>query len=157
MNSARLATLIDAHLDGTLTSAEAEELSSALVANPKVRREFWEHTALHGLAQEATQLEWLGTTALEEKVIRVPWRHWAVPLAAAAMVMLAMTWWLRTPPVRRSVEGVAVISRLVGVEWADASEARANGAVLAPGILRLKSGAALLVRRVGLPPFALIT
>ena len=146
MNASRLTTLIDAHLDGTLTAVEAEELSTALVANPEARREFWEHTALHGLAQEAVQLEWLGTAgpAVESNVVRVAWWRWAVPLAAAATVMLAMAWWLRTPPVRTSPDGVAVISRLVGVEWVDASEAHANGAVLAPGVLRLKSGAALL-------------
>ena len=34
MNASRLTTLIDAHLDGTLTAVEAEELSTALVANP---------------------------------------------------------------------------------------------------------------------------
>ena len=146
MKEARLATLIDAHLDGTLTTAEAEELSNALVEKPEVRRRFWEHAALHGLAQEAAQLEWLGTAgpAIEGNVVRVAWWRWAVPLAAAAMAMLAMTWWLRTPQVRTSAEGVALISRLVGVEWADATEARANGAVLAPGMLRPKSGAALL-------------
>lgn len=146
MNPKRLSQLIEAHLEGRLTSTEAEELNRALVAEPEARRLFWEHTALHGLTQEAARLEWLGTASpeVERKIIRVSWWRWAAPLAAAAVVVfLAVAWWMQPPKETEVTNGVAVLSRVVGVEWADASSPAA-GAVLAPGTLRLKSGAVLV-------------
>lgn len=144
MNPKRLSQLIDAHLEGKLTSIEADELSRAMFVEPEVRRLFWEHTALHGLIQEATRLEWLGTASaeVENKVVRVAWWRWAAPLAAAAaVVLLAVAWWQRTPRAQGLTNGVAVLTRVVGVEWADPNASRAAGAVLTPGSLRLKSGA----------------
>ena len=72
MNPKRLSQIIEAHLEGRLTSTEAEELNRALVGEPETRRQFWEHTALHGLTQEAARLEWLGTATPEvaNKIVR---------------------------------------------------------------------------------------
>lgn len=146
MNPKRLSQIIEAHLEGRLTSTEAEELNRALVGEPETRRQFWEHTALHGLTQEAARLEWLGTATPEvaNKIVRLPAWRWAAPLAAAAaVVFLAVAWWIQTPKETDATTGVAVLSRVVGVEWADAASPAA-GAVLAPVTLRLKSGAVLV-------------
>ncbi len=146
MNQKRLSQLIEAHLEGRLTSAEAEELNRSIVAEPEVRRLFWEHTALHGLTQEAARLDWLGAASpeVERRIVRVSWWRWAAPLAAAAAVIfLAVAWWIHPPREAGAVNGVAVLSRAVGVEWADAASPAA-GAVLPPGPLRLKSGAVLV-------------
>jgi Concanavalin A-like lectin/glucanases superfamily/FecR protein len=142
----RLSQLIESHLEGRLTSSEAEELNCAIVGEPEVRRLFWEHTALHGLTQEAARLEWLGTVSpeVDRRIVRVPWWLWAVPLAAAAAVIfLAIALWMPTSKETDMTNGVAVLSRVVGVEWADAASP-AVGAALAPGTLRLKSGALLV-------------
>lgn len=146
MNQKRLSQLIEAHLEGRLTSTEAEELNRAIVEEPEACRLFWEHTALHGLTQEAARLEWLGTASpeVERKIVRVTWWRWATLIAAAAaVVVFAVAWWMQTPKETDVTNGVAVLSRVVGVEWADASSPAA-GAVLAPGKLRLKSGAVLV-------------
>jgi hypothetical protein len=143
MNSQRLSELIEAHLDGTLTVAGAEKLSRAIVEEPEVRRQFWNHTALHGLTQEAARLEWLGSAApdVESKVVRVSWWRWTAPIAAAAAVLLSVAWWQRTPRENVRANTVAVLSRVVGVEWADATDSHSAGTALVAGSLRLKSGA----------------
>lgn len=146
MKDTELSRLIDAHLDGRLSASEAEALSQLLVRDADARRQFWEQTAVHGLLPEATQLEWLGKAAPEPErnVVRVAWWRWAVPLAAAAaLVLLAVVWRASQPNVPAST-GVALLSRVVGAQWADAADERAAGAVLSPGTLRLNSGAVMV-------------
>ena len=146
MTSQELSRLIDAHLEDRLTSAEAEALSEILVRDAGARRQFWEQSAVHGLLPEAAQLEWLGQAAPEPErnVVRVNWWRRIAPFAAAAAVaVLALVWWNRSPG-ERVTNGVAVLSRAVGAHWMDAADERVSGAVLSPGMLRLKSGAVLV-------------
>lgn len=147
MNAKELTRLMEAHLDGQLTVAEARDLSRVLISDQAARRQFWEHTAVHGLAQEAARLAWLGTAAPagESTLVRPRGWRWLAPLAVAAAVtlVLAIGWWRRGGD-EPSGQGVAILSRVVGVEWAEAASARAPGAVLAPGTVRLNAGAVLL-------------
>lgn len=146
MKDTELSRLIDAHLECRLSASEAEELSQLLVRDADARRQFWEQSAVHGLLPEATQLEWLGTAAPEPErnVVRVAGRRWAVPLAAAAaLVLLAVVWRGNQSGVSAS-NGVAVLARVAGAQWANAPDERAAGAVLSPGTLRLKSGAVMV-------------
>ena len=146
MNDTELSRLIEAHLDGRLSASEAEDLSQLLVRDADARRLFWERSAVHGLLPEATQLEWLGNASPEPErnVVRVAWWRWAVPLAAAAaFALLALVWRASQPNVPAST-GVALLSRAVGAQWADAADERAAGAVLSPGTMRLKAGAVMV-------------
>jgi len=143
MKDVKLTRLIEAHLEGTLTPAEAKELSRILATSPQARGQFWEQAAVHGLIQEAARLEWLGTASqtLEDKVVRVSWWRWAAPLAAAAALamLFAGNWWTQSPQ-KPQENGVAVLTRTVGEEWVDEQESLSKDAVLSPGTLRLKSG-----------------
>ena len=132
MTSQELSRLIDAHLEDRLTSAEAEALSKMLVHDVGARRQFWEQAAVHGLLPEAAQLEWLGQAVPEPErnVVRVNWWRRIAPFAAAATVaVLALVWWNRSPG-ERVKDGIAVLSRTVGAQLADAAEERTTGAVL---------------------------
>lgn len=78
--------------------------------------------------------------------------NWLAPLAAAAVLVAGAAWWVRenaslhpqdSEALETKANGVAMLARAVGVEWADGG-ARTSGSVLEPGTLRLKSGAALV-------------
>ena len=148
MNDRKLSYLIEAHLDGRLTEPEAEQLSRALADDPEARRQFWEHAALHGLTQEAARLEWLGTASpkVERAIISVrPWRLIAsLAAVAAVLAFLVVIYWIGKRPTERLSDGVAVLSLAVDPEWIDEAGPHAQGEVLSPGMLRLKSGAALI-------------
>ena len=139
----RLQALIDAHLDGTLSTADAAELSAWLERSPEAREFFWRHTAVHGLLPRASQQEWLDAPPVAAAVH--PRRGWIAGGLAAAAAIAAAVWFFpkgnatagdAEPPIR----GVAAVSRVAGVEWDDPAAVPAVGAVLAPGWLRLKAG-----------------
>ena len=148
MNPKRFDQLMEAYLHNRLTTGEAEEMSRQLVANPALRRQFWESAAVHGLMQEATRLEWLGAAASElaQKprwaVEKSWWWRWALPwttVTAALVVFVSV--WLTHKADNRSNGGVAILTRSVDAKWADARVAWGKNSVLPAGTLRLKSGA----------------
>ena len=146
MTAKELTRLIEAHLDGHLTEAEAQALSRELADHPAARRQFWDQAATHGLMQEAARLTWLKMAAPEAppKIARIDWSRWRAPLAAAAaFLILGLVWWLGGAHEQPS-RGVAVLARAVGAEWETDENTLSPGAVLSAGILRLKSGAAAI-------------
>lgn len=142
--------------DGTISPEAHARLEGILVGSEEARRLWFLHSDIEtGLADWAAMRRETSVqngVPFEPPVSNPLWR-WLVPLAAVAMVMLAAGWWLRDQGERPATadavveepkaNGVAVLARAVGVEWADGVE-RAAGAVLEPGMLRLKSGAALV-------------
>lgn len=165
MNEKRLQALIEAHLDRRLSADEADELSRVLIDSAEARTFFWQHTAVHGLLQEATRLEWLARAGDETLATRIGGSRasrpmfaapWAWATLATAVAVAAISWWspwsrpLVAADDRLSIaeqseaeprtRGVAKVARLAGVEWSDPASAPVAGSVLAPGWLRFKAG-----------------
>ena len=148
--------------DGTISSADHARLERILAGSAAARRQWFLHCDIEtGLADWAAVKAEKVTPFRSSDPTHTPhpshqsnsmWR-WLAPLAAAAVVMLAAVWWMREHGRQSSMavaateepkaNGVAVLSRTVGVEWTDGTE-RTSGTVLEPGVLRLKSGAALV-------------
>ena len=168
MNDAPLQTLIDAHLDGSLTPGQAAELSRALCESSDARRTYWKCAAIHGLLPQAAKIEWLGlargegaapVSSREPRSVRAWWTSphflWT---AAAVFMVLALGFWAPWNP-RQAADNadpeaeefadreappaphrVATITRMAGVEWADGNPALAVNSMLEPGWLKLKTG-----------------
>lgn len=160
MKTERLTDLIHAHLDGALSTEDAQELSTELVANSAARRVFWEHSSLHGLMTEAVHLAWLSGAASEyaEKIvpmpIEAPSKRWPgifrkAGLAAAACFVVGAGVWSSTrewwPWRDRSV---ATLERAPGAIWEMQGQIERN-ARLMPGRYRLSGGAAEIRFRSG--------
>ena len=139
-----LRALMAARNDGTISEDEHARLEKILAGSAEARRLWFLHCDIEtGITEWAAARNAGDALTLPRKVVRarVFWK-WAVPLAAAALVMLAAVWWWRGPAESRA-NGAAVLARAVGVEWEDGVE-RSAGTELAPGELRLKSGAVLV-------------
>ncbi len=139
-----LRAMMAAQNDGTISGDEHARLEKILAYSAEARRLWFLHCDIEtGLAEWAAARNSGDALTVPRKVVRsrVFWK-WATPLAAAALVMLAAVWWWRGPAESRA-NGAAVLARAVGVEWEDGVE-RMPGTVLAPGELRLKSGAVLV-------------
>ena len=144
--------------DGTISAADHARLEQLLTQSAEARALWFLHCDIEtGLA------DWAAVRHADcaENIVsfsppapqpaRTIWQ-WLAPLAAAAAIALGAVWWMRGNHTPRTVDtaaietranGIAVLSRAVGVEWAD-GVVRTAGAVLEPGTLRLKSGAALV-------------
>lgn len=139
--------------DGTLPEAGLARLEKLLAENPEARQMWFLHCDMEtGLA------DWAAARGARSMALHLPQDRtstpgarwgWAGSLAAAAALLVgAFLWWLGHSPVApMSTEtpssGVARLAAAVGVEWADGIE-RTPGAILAPGTLKLKKGAALV-------------
>ena len=153
-----LRALFSALNDGTISAAEHARLESILTQSAEARELWFLHCDIEtGMADWAAMRQASGvqkaTSILPpaSSPAQAIWKR-LVPLAAAAVLVFGGVWWMqenRAPAspdmaVREiKASGVAVLSRSVGVEWAD-GVMRSPGAVLAPGTLRLNSGAALV-------------
>ena len=147
----KLAALFAGKLDGTISEEDHALLDRLLLESAEARRQWFLHCDL-----ETGMADWAATRqAQREFMPSLPssapsfWRRLA-PIAAAALLMFgAVWWWARMSPggseaiLEPKANGVALLSRAVGVEWADGVD-RTAGSVLEPGTLRLKSGAALV-------------
>ena len=153
MNTDRnqLAALFAAKCDGTISEDDHALLEKLLSENADARRQWFLHCDI-----ETGMADWAATRGARREFFpaaespATSSRRWLVPFAAAALLMLgAIAWRPRTTAPNNIAiaepksNGVAVLSRAVGVEWTDGIE-RASGAVLEPGTLWLKSGAALV-------------
>lgn len=147
MNEVRLNSLFDKYRNGTLTERERSELERELLSSAPARDLFWKQARFHALLARWGQESWgrrMVDVPVEEEPITKPttWRWWwsglAAAAAAAAIVVVAVIFHgRRTEPVP---PGVAVLALASGVEWTDAGHV--PGALLSPGWLRLKTGAA---------------
>jgi hypothetical protein len=155
-----LRALFAALHEATISPEDHARLESILAASTEARRLWFLHCDIEtGMAEwAAARREGSGQPiasfpSSERSPARFGW-PWLAPLAAAAAVLILAAGWLfhergkdsaaaTAAAVEPRANGVAVLARSVGVEWADGVE-RASGTVLEPGILRLKSGAALV-------------
>lgn len=153
-----LRALFAAQNDGTISAADHARLDEILTHSAEARALWFLHCDIEtGMADWAVMRQAAGA----QKVVsfsppamhpaRVMWR-WLAPLAAAAALVIGGVWWVlekRTPTsqdtlaLETKVNGIAVLARAVGVEWAD-GVTRTPGVVLQPDTLRLKSGAVLI-------------
>ena len=108
MKDERLIVLLDAFLDGVITSDEKQELERMLLASDAARREFWQRASLHGWTHAAAKVnygakpaaevarEWqrLPGLAIESfiswltRVSRLGWKFVYASAACAAALML---------------------------------------------------------------------
>ncbi len=153
-----LRALFAALNDGTVTAVDLARLEQILTHSAEARALWFLHCDIEtGLADWAAMRQAAGAQKVVSflppaaRPAHAMWR-WLAPLAAAATLVFGAVWWMRehrTPPsqdtaaVETQANGIAVLARAVGVEWAD-GVARSSGAVLEPGTLRLKSGAVLV-------------
>jgi hypothetical protein len=153
----RLDILLDAYLDQELTAAERVELEQVLLASARAREIFWDRSREHFLIREWGMERWGANLAAQpQRPAFSDWlrsrvgRWWLRVLSgsaatAAAAIVLLVSWHLgsRKPapaPEESPDQGVAVLTRAAGVEWAKASENPVPGSPLPPGWLRLKAG-----------------
>lgn len=143
-----LRALFSALNDGTISESDHAKLERILEQSAEARQMWFLHCDIEtGLADWAA--------ARSSVVAQQPFAparestayRWLAPLAAAAVALLAAFFWPRSPEPSSIVaeapaNGVALLARAVGVEWEGASFQ--PGAVLSPGTLRLKTGAALV-------------
>jgi len=158
LDTTELRALFLALNEGTISPTELEKLEGILTASAEARQLWFLHCDIEtGLAN------WAEARRLKSLVIPFPpaERRSAkpvgkklVPLAAAALALIAASWWLRERDGRQTANshpvtvepaasGVAVLSRTADVQWEDGIDRPAR-TVLVPDTLRLKSGSALI-------------
>lgn len=148
--------LFAAHIDQAITAEEHRRLEKLLSESEEARRDWFLHCDLElGIAEWATRStnadEPLPTaesnrlvpvTTSKKPSSRSLTKLVALMIAASVLMLVASFWlWPEQEPM---VQGVAVLSRTVDVEWADSKEAKRLGSPLAAGPLRIKSGALLV-------------
>lgn len=156
MNDGHLDSLIDAHLNGTISDAERSELDAVLLESAEARRRFWQLAEVHGLARQAARIVW-GEPAEPEadRVIALPPAKWRGllstmqpwQLAAALVVATSIAFfWSSAMWQTRSNElagYVATITQQADCQWGSGFSV-ADGNRLAPRTLELKQGRAVL-------------
>ncbi len=154
LDPGELRTLCAAMSDGTLAPDQHARLEKILAGSAEARRRWFLHCDIEtGLADYAAErgekvVPFSLSAAAAKPASPSRFQHWFAPLAAAAAVLLAALWWSRSadapaPAAETPATAIAVLARAVGAEWADATD-RPAGTALAPGTLRLNSGAALV-------------
>ncbi len=167
MDFERLQFLLQRYFDQLLTVEERAELATMLLASARARDEFWETARWHALIRQWGEAEWgrrdaevlaqrpLPTAVAPRataKVIQFPRpaaNVWRAALAVAAVVAFfvafpaLMPWQESAAPIPASaaLASVAVLTHSADAVWEAESAARKSGESLAPGWLKLKSGA----------------
>jgi len=128
MKDERLIVLLDAYLDGILTSEEKLELERMLLESDAARREFWSRASLHGWTHAAAKLNYSSKPAAEvarerrqlrgiaiesfiswlTRVSQFGWKSLALGGACAAAVMLWLGIRALQPPIADDDTGDAV-------------------------------------------------
>jgi hypothetical protein len=152
--------LIQKYVAGQLTPAEAKDLLGRLQGRPALGTEVLNHLRMDEMLSQLIQAEGFGSpVAASDRAQRpdldpnpVPFRvvnlkaylAWATALAACLVVLAGVSLRWRSKPADSEKEAmtraVAVLSRMVNVEWATLGDVHRQGAALAPGWLRLKAG-----------------
>ncbi|MDB6007476.1 MAG: hypothetical protein JWR15_4463 [Prosthecobacter sp.] len=139
-------TLIQHYLEGTLTTAEAEELHELLKMQPELGERLLQHFDIDAMLRATKPL-------VADNIIRptlLPKRRFTFATvtsvaAMAACITLLGTWLMNAaldlrPEAEETTASVAVLTRGVNLEWESAPIT--PGTPLSPGWLRLKSGIA---------------
>lgn len=139
-------TLIQRYLEGTLTTAEAEELHTRLKAQPELGERLLQHFDMDAMLRATKPL-------VADNIIRpklLPRRRFTFATvtsvaAMAACITLLGTWLMNAaldlrPETEETTASVAVLTRGVNLEWESATVT--PGTPLSPGWLKLKSGIA---------------
>jgi hypothetical protein len=139
-------TLIQHYLEGTLTSAEAEELHELLQTQPELGERLLQHFDMDAMLRATKPL-------VADNIIRptlLPKRRFTFATvtsvaAMAACITLLGTWLMNAaldlrPETEETTASVAVLTRGVNLEWDSATIT--PGTPLSPGWLKLKSGIA---------------
>jgi hypothetical protein len=139
-------TLIQHYLEGSLTTAEAEELHAMLQREPQLGERLLQHLEMDAMLH-ATKPLTLPENVLQP-LMKAPRRRFTYATmtsvaALAACLTLMAAWWAFSPlpkPQEETTASVAVLTRGVNLEWESA--VITPGTPLAPGWLKLKSGMA---------------
>ena len=145
---ARLEELIAGFMDGALTPPEEQEFAK-LLADPEARKLYYAQSALHGM------LHWERSTTAQPTVhLARPQRSRMIPLAAAAMVLLALGAVIVYHSMYPSGSGLdgrmlqpdkfASLMLADNAVWTDANSPSAVGTRFGAGTLRLKSGSVVI-------------
>lgn len=139
-------TLIQHYLEGTLTTAEAEELHELLQTQPELGERLLQHFDMDAMLRATKPL-------VADNIIRpalLPRRRFTFATvtsvaAMAACITLLGTWLMNAamdlrPEAEETTASVAVLTRGVNLEWDSATIT--PGTPLSPGWLKLKSGIA---------------
>ncbi len=165
MDFERLQFLLQRYFDQMLTVEERGELATMLLASSRAREEFWDCARWHALIRQWGEAEWgrrdaetlplrpLPTPSAPRrpgKVIAFPRpsttiRRTALAVAAAVALFAAVPTFLSwrksdvQPP--SAAVGIAVLTHSAEAVWEEGGAERQSGESLAPGWLKLKSGA----------------
>ena len=152
--------LIQSYVAGQLTPAEARDLLGRLQECPALGAEVLDHLRMDELLAQLIQAESFGSplagsggerhtaprpNPVPFRVMNLkPYLAWATALAACLVVLVGLgRLWRPQPGFSRketTTHAVAVLTRMVNVEWATPGDIHYPGAALAPGWLRLKAG-----------------
>ena len=158
MTPAERHQLIDALLEGEITEADFVRLEAELSVDPAARREYYERVGLTLLLEnEATGTPRAGDSQkpapADAGTSRRRWRLAFVGMSGlAAALLVALAWqaaharrWCRPivvdqdPRVEKLASGFAVVSGQADAVWVD-GRPRADGSLIPPGELHLRSG-----------------
>jgi hypothetical protein len=140
--------------DGTASATQMARLNELLRGQPELRDEYLGYLDTHATlcwefrgqavsqTSDARQAAPNVTAVMRTSDRRSRFVR-AASLAVVAASVVFVVYWLRTA-VEPTARGVAVLTHAVDAVWSDDAELRSVGAVLSPGTLHLKSGAALI-------------
>lgn len=131
-----LGGLMEALRDGTIEDAQVARLDQILAEHPEAVEYFVDRAWLR--AELDAKLG--GISAVPVPAVRRSPRRWALPLAAAAGVLLGLLLipWSRSEPPALSYEGCAILANTLDTRWV--GPAPALGSVLPKGRLAFESG-----------------
>ena len=161
MNDPRLSDLVERYFDREANAGEIAELQTLLKDNAEAREQFWKAAEWHALFRQWGEQEWGREAAKSQrraipmptvsrptpraggapvktpsrrKVMRFPVARWATGIAAAAAVVVFLTFPPRTP--------VATLDQVAHVTW-KSGKFEPTGR-LKPGLFKLEAGAAVI-------------
>ena len=149
MSPDELQPLIEAHLNQTASDEQTARLQDLLRADPEARCIYRQYicveSAMHDLASAESGLAAVHPDTIPTHTARYrPWMAWAAVLALLASI--AGTWFYQQKSDSPSVSGpgIAVLTRLVDVQWKPGQTPLQAGSTLGPGRIAIAGGLAQL-------------